>query len=127
ANEKLAKLNAIDITVPATPADDQEYPNKIADYLKVIFGDAFLVLPKFHIRQAEQTMLNPAFTLSSTLLNDHSGNNLLTDEWLSSIARVRKNAAAFEILSYTASAINFDSFYERPVKALQLPYSSAGN
>lgn len=127
ANEKLAKLNTINITAPATPADNQEYPKKIADYLKVIFGDAFMVLPKFHIRQAEQTMLNPAFTLSSTLLNDHSGNNLLTDEWLSSIARVRKNAAAYELLSYTASAINFDSFYNRPIKALQLPYSSAGD
>ena len=127
ANEKLAKLNAMNITAPATPADDQEYPKKIADYLKVIFGDAFMVLPKFHIRQAEQTMLNPAFTLSGTLLNDHTANNLLTDEWLSSIARVRKNAAAYELLSYTASAINFDAFYSRPVKVLQLPYSNTGN
>jgi hypothetical protein len=95
--------------------------------VKAVYGDAYILLPKFNIRAAEQTMLNPAFTMASSLLQDHLGNNLLTDEWLGSIARVRKNAATYEILSAVASAIDFDSFYNRPIKALQLPYSTTGS
>lgn len=125
--QKQAKLGDLDLTLPASPDGNREYFNTVTAYVKAVYGDSFVLLPKFNIRAAEQTMLNPAFTLASSLLQDHLGNNLLTDEWLGSIARVRKNAAAYEILSSIASVINFDAFYDRPIKALQLPYATAGS
>ena len=63
---------------------------------------------------------------SSSLKNDHLNNDLLMEEWLGSIARVRQNAATFEMLMNLVNVIDFNTFLLRPLLPLQLPYASDG-
>lgn len=112
---------------PAPGTDPVPYINSAVECLKTIFGSSFIPLPLFTIRPDEQAYLSLMVNYSSTLKADHSMNDLLTEEWLSSIARVRKNPANYEMLSILASAVDFRSFHDlRNLLPLQLPYAGDG-
>ncbi len=115
------------IAQPGSGDDPVPYVNSVIECLKTIFGQSFAPLPVFEIRPDEQAYLALMLNYTSSLKQDHTTNDLLTEEWLSSIARVRKNAANYEMLSLVASAVDFKSFHnERNLLPLQLPYASDG-
>ncbi|WP_118976928.1 hypothetical protein [Taibaiella koreensis] len=122
-----ARITASNFTIPVPgPADDPvPFVNGAIDSLKAIFGGSFAVLPLFSIRPQEQAYFVPMLNGSSSLLQDNGNqsNELLMDEWLGSIAKVRKNAADYEMLSILAGAVQFTAFASRPFLPLQIPYA----
>lgn len=115
------------IAQPAPGDDPAPYVTSVIDCMKTIFGQSFAPLPLFQIRPAEQTYLALMASYSSTLKADHAMNDLLMEEWLTSMARVRKNTANYEMLSILASAVDFKSFHNlRQLLPMQLPYAGDG-
>lgn len=126
AQQRLAD-SVLAVSPPAPGEDPVPYVNRVVECMKAILGNGFAVLPLFGIRPDEQAYLAQMVnggTNSLLLDNGNADNDLLMDEWLSSIARVRKNAANFEMLSILGSAINFDAFESRPLIPLQMPYAA---
>lgn len=118
---------SVPIAPPAMGDDPIPYVNSVIDCLKTVFGQSFAPLPLFQIRPDEQAYLALMANSSSTLKADHTTNDLLTEEWLTSIARVRKNTANYEMLSILASAVDFRSFHDlRHLLPMQLPYAGDG-
>ncbi len=118
---------SVPVAQPAPGDDPMPFVNSVIDCLKTVFGASFAPLPLFQIRPDEQAYLALMANYSSTLKADHTTNDLLTEEWLTSIARVRKNAANYEMLSIVASAVDFKSFHNlRQLLPMQMPYAGDG-
>ncbi|PSK88144.1 hypothetical protein [Taibaiella chishuiensis] len=113
--------------VPTTEAD--AFLDKCQEGLKLLFGRSFVALPLFKLRTQESSLFNTLLQGNfGTLLNDHPTNAYLLDEWVSGIAKVKKNAASYELLSVLASGINLDAFTgDRILVPLQTPYDSMSN
>ena len=125
AQEKLNKA-IVTTPLPATNDDPSNYITETLEAFKQIFDTNYVVLPLFKIRQEEQSYLSLMLNYSSTLKNDHTGNDLLTEEWMSSIAKVKKNAEHYELLSIMSSIVHLSNITSRAIIPLQLPYSNDG-
>lgn len=93
---------------------------------KQLLDSNYVVLPLFELRQEEHGELTEMIIGNSTLTYDHENNTLLTDEWMSSIAKVKKNAAHYELLSMLANALDPSNSTLRSIVPLQLPYEGNG-
>lgn len=125
ALDKLSKAT-ISTTVPSLDEDPTKYVTEVLEAFKQIMDSNTVVLPLFQVRTEEQAYLSLMFNHSSTLKNDHLDNDLLTEEWMTSIAKVRPNAANFELLSILTTTLNASHASQKPIIPLQLPYSSDG-
>lgn len=114
------------IPSPGSLTNTDDYVTNCIEGFKIIFGRAFNPLPKFQLRTQEATLLNSLLTTNyGTLLSDHTAHSFVVDEWVSGIAKVRKNVANYEVLSILCSAINIASFTtDRVVAPLQIPYAN---
>jgi hypothetical protein len=115
------------IAMPGTGTDAVPYINSVATCMKSLFGNAFVTIPLFQIRTQELSYLSPMVGGSSTLKQDHSGNKLLMEEWLSSIARVRKNTSDYTMLTNLVNAIDFSRLLSFPLIPMQMPYINDGS
>lgn len=126
-NKRKEQLDALSFNdpniTPVAPEDEAAFIQTGTDILKIIFGNAFVVLPPFKMPAQAQnilTSLNTADGGVGSLLDDH--NEYIVDEWLSSIAKVKKNSANYELLSAVSAAVDFENFTgNRKVTAFQLP------
>ncbi len=125
AQEKLNKA-IIKSPLPGLSDDPTNYIAEVLEAFKQLFDANYVVLPLFQVRQEEQSYLSLMLNYSSTLKNDHIQNDLLTEEWMSSIAKVKKNAEHYELLSILSSTIHLSNINKRAIIPLQLPYSSDG-
>lgn len=140
AEKRLKQYNAAKpddpvVNQPTTASDIDKFINDTFQAVKALFGREFTILPMFKIQATDSTMLQNVLTSNyGSLLNDHKTpvapvtNHYLMDEWLSGIAKIKKNAADFELLTVLTSAINPDVFDgDRTLAPLQLPYSNDGS
>lgn len=125
AQEKLNKA-IISSPIPGLTDDPTTFIAEILEAFKQLFDANYFVLPLFKIRQEEQSYLSLMLNYSSTLKNDHTNNDLLTEEWMSSIAKVKKNAEHYELLSILSSTVHLSNINKTAIIPLQLPYSSDG-
>jgi len=129
ANKRLAAFDAVVPANPATPpADVDAFISAGTDAAKALFGKQFNILPLFKVRSTESTVFSSLLTTGfGTLKSDHATNNYLMDEWVSGIAKVRKNAASYEMLTILSSLIDPDAFDgDRNLVPLQTPYATDG-
>lgn len=110
------------------PADGDEAETYIADAIarfKTIFGAAFAAIPTFEIRSAERSIVETELTTGNTLLVNEDDPDLLVDQWLSGVARVRPMVANFELLHILVQTLSPDHLGIRKLQPLQLPYDSS--
>lgn len=132
--KKIAEADEILQTVylPSDPdyvaEDVPNYIERLKKCAKVLFGESFNPLPLFKFRASENTVLKSKL-MSNTLLDDHTSNPFILDEWQQGVSRVRKKVADFEMMSMLAEgfedADNFNISTMRK-KAFQLPYNGNG-
>lgn len=125
ANQKIDQ-SVVSIAVPTAGEDPTKYVEAIIEAFKKIFDSNFVVLPLFEVRQQEQAYLSGMLNRSSTLKNDHLANDLLTEQWVSSIARVKRNVEHCELVTILASTIHSKYDSQREILPLQVPYASDG-
>lgn len=125
-----ARLQQYDALLPSSTVVPTTEPDafleKCQEGLKLLYGRSFVSLPQFKLRTQESTSFADLLANDfGTLLDDHSTNPYLLDEWVAGIAKVKKNTANYELLSVLASGINLDAFTaDRILVPLQTPYDS---
>ncbi|MBD2769867.1 hypothetical protein IC235_18410 [Hymenobacter sp. BT664] len=136
SKEAHARLTSYQAIFPPTPAPtvptsgDDAFINKCLQGYKALFGRAFIALPRFKLRAADQALLNAQLSTdpTTTLLRGHASNPYVMDEWLCGISKVRKNTANYEFLSALASGINLDAFTDdRKLFPAQVPYNASSS
>lgn len=126
ANDKLEKAMLTE-PIPASGDDPTEYVTQVLEAFKNIFDANYTAVPLFNIREEELSYLTSMVAGTTTLTNDHPNNPLLTEEWMSSIAKVKANAAHYEILSILAETVDPVYSTRRTIVPLQLPYANDGS
>jgi hypothetical protein len=108
----------------AASAIASERISLLGDAAKALFGNEFLILPRFTLDVDQSTELAKCAAAKDSLF-DYQVNTLKAvfplDDWLYGVARVRDKLAAWENLAILAEA-----FRERPpldLTPLQLPYA----
>ncbi|MBA5793514.1 hypothetical protein H1R17_09570 [Flavobacterium sp. xlx-214] len=125
ANEKLSKAQMTE-PFPSAGTDPTKYIDQILESFKKIFDPNFSAVPLFGIRVDDLDAIESMVHGKTKLTEDHIENQLLTEEWVTSIAKVRKNASNYEILSILTDVINPTSTLRRSVIPMQLPYQNDG-
>lgn len=124
-DQKIEK-STLSIPLPNINEDQTNYVEKIIDACKDLFDSNFVVLPLFEIREQEQDYLSLMINNLSTLKDDHLDNDLLTEQWLASISKIKENAKNYELVSILASNVDFMYNHDRCILPLQIPYASDG-
>lgn len=125
ANEKLSE-SEITEPFPIAGSDPTKYVDQVLESFKKIFDPNFTAVPIFELRPDDIDLIESMILGETTLTNDHMDNELLTEEWITSIAKVRKNAANYEVLSILTDTIDPASTMRRSVVPIQLPYQYDG-
>ncbi len=112
--------------MPDSDQDPTAYVTEVLEAFKQLLDPNYVVLPLFELRPEEQGELQEMIIGNSTLTYDHTDNVLLTDEWMSSIAKVKKNAEHYELLSILANTVDPSNSTLRSIVPLQLPYEGDG-
>lgn len=118
--------SVIETAVPGAGDDPTEYVTRVLEAFKAVLDPNYVVLPLFRVRPEEQSYLSLMLNHSSTLKNDHLDNDLLTEEWMSGIAKVQKTAEHYELLTLLASTVDPTYLTARSIVPMQLPYASDG-
>ncbi|MEO5644457.1 MAG: hypothetical protein ABIQ40_02035 [Bacteroidia bacterium] len=123
-----AAVLALGISSPNLSSEtDEAYVENIQKAIALIFGNAFRFLPHYKYRTEEAAVLTDLYNSNGgTLLNDHLSNAFITEEWLQGVARVRKKAGDFEMLSLLASAWDSSHLDLFALKPAQFPYAIDG-
>jgi len=125
ANGKL-EASVLTEPIPNSDQDPTAYVANILQAFKHLLDPNYVVLPLFEIRPEEQSVLLEMFNGNSTLIDDQKENPLLTEEWMSSIAKVKKNAQHYQFLSILATALDPINSSSRSIVPLQIPYTDDG-
>lgn len=112
--------------MPNSGQDPTAYVTEVLEAFKQLLDPNYVVLPLFELRPEEYGELEEMIVGNSTLTYDHPDNPLLTQEWVSSIAKVKKNAGHYELLSILANAVDPSNSTLRSIVPLQLPYEGDG-
>jgi len=112
--------------IPDSDQDPTAYVNEVLEAFKQLLDPNYVVLPLFELRPEEYGELQEMIIGNSTLTYDHSDNMLLTDQWMSSIAKVKKNAEHYELLSILTNSLDPSNSTLRSIVPLQLPYEGDG-
>lgn len=124
-NDKLENA-IVNEPFPGATDDPTKYIDQVLQSFKQLLDPNFVALPLFLIHPEDLPELTMMLNGASTLTDDHSDNALLTEEWMTSIAKVKKNAGHFEILSILSNTIDPLNSTLRSVVPLQRPYDSDG-
>lgn len=110
-------------TLPG-PGDNQEaYISNAVQRFKTLFGAAFDPVPLFEFHN--QAALTPTMIDTNDLLADHTG-DLVLDQWLAGLARVREMVTNYELLNIVVQTLNPDYLDSREMKPVQVPFDSSG-
>ena len=112
--------------MPDSDQDPTAYVNEVLEAFKQLLDPNYVVLPLFELRPEEYGELQEMIVGNSTLPYDHLDNPLLTQEWMSSIAKVKRNAGHYELLSILTNAVDPSNSALRSIVPLQLPYEGDG-
>src|SRR5690606_36576835 len=112
--------------MPDSDQDPTAYVTEVLEAFKQLLDPNYVVLPLFELRPEEQGELQEMIIGNSTLTYDHTDNVLLTDEWMSSIAKVKKNAEHYELFSILANTVDPSNSTLRSIVPLQIPYEGDG-
>jgi len=112
--------------MPDSDHDPTPYVTEVLEAFKQLLDPNYVVLPLFELRPEEQGELAEMINGDSTLTDDHADNPLFTEEWMSSIAKVKKNAEHYELLSILANSVDPSNSTRRSIVPLQLPYEGDG-
>ncbi len=108
-------------------ATDESYMTSIQNAIAIIFGNAFRFIPHYKYRIEEASILDDLYDNSAgSLLLDHAANSFITEEWLQGVARVRRKAGDFELLSILASVWDINHLDLMSLKPAQFPYDIDG-
>lgn len=120
-NDKLENA-AVTEPFPGSADDPTKYIDQILESFKQVLDPNFVALPLFHIHPEDLPELMMELYGATTLTNDHEDNALLTEEWMTSVAKVKKNTGHFEILSILSNTIDPSNSTLRSIVPLQRPY-----
>jgi hypothetical protein len=116
AQAKLTKM----VTDSAALKDPERRVGMVINAVKQLFGDSFIMLPKFKLSSFQSTEVNNAFQDSSVLLTYINGKNkFAVDDWMHGVARVREKLFHFENVSFLTEGFKTK---EPTLTPMQLPY-----
>lgn len=122
--ERLHDLSELGISAPGLDEDHDQYIAKIDAAMKIIFGNQFRFIPHYKLDPDHATSLEAQYPGGGTLLDDHSTNPLITEEWLQGVARVRQKTADYEMLSILATSWNISLIDLCTLQPAQFPYGA---
>ncbi|GEM_PF-1867451 len=110
-------------TLPGAGDNQETYIADAVQRFKTLFGAAFAPVPlfKFH----NEAALTPTMVDPNQLLADHP-ENLVVDQWLAGLAKVREMVANYELLNIVVQTLNPDYIDSRAIKPVQVPYGISG-
>lgn len=110
-------------TLPGAGDYQEAYITKAIQRFKTLFGAAFAPVPLFEFNN--QAALIPTMVDANNLLADH-GDDLVVDQWLAGLAKVREMVANYELLNLVVQTLNPDYIDSRVIKPVQVPYDISG-
>lgn len=134
--KKLEEVAIIFNNIPNTSSsltelEKETYTLELVKCSKKIFGDSFRILPQIKVQENIKNVLNTHFKSSgsgNTLLNDHTSNPLIMDDWFSGLSRVRNKIANLEMASILNDTVmNNNNFNSISFKPFQIPYDNDSN